>query len=186
MAKDVTIKEAQVKMGKAEQALQRELGQIRAGRANASLLNRVNVEYYGVPTPINQLATITIPEARVLMVTPYDKSTLKEIERALLASGLGLTPANDGSVIRLVIPQLTQDRREELAKNVKKEAETAKVAVRNVRRDAIDELRKREKNNDLTEDDLHNLEDEVQKVTDTATNKIDEIAAAKDKEIMAD
>lgn len=186
MAKDATIKEAQEKMGKAEQALQRELGQIRAGRANASLLNRVNVEYYGVPTPINQLATITIPEARVLMITPYDKSTLKEIERSLLASDLGLTPANDGSVIRLVIPQLTQDRREELAKNVKKEAETAKVAVRNVRRDAIDDLRKREKNNDLTEDDLHNLENEVQKVTDTATKKIDEIATAKDKEIMDD
>ncbi|MFC6170097.1 ribosome recycling factor [Loigolactobacillus jiayinensis] len=186
MAKDPAITEAQQKMVKAEEALQRELGQIRAGRANASILNRVTVDYYGAPTPVNQLATITIPEARVLMITPYDKSALKEVERAILASDLGLSPANDGTVIRLVIPQLTQERREELAKDVKKQTEEAKIAVRNVRRDAIENMRKREKSNDLTADDLHELEEETQKITNAATKKLDEIAAAKEKEILAD
>ncbi len=186
MAKDPAITEAQQKMVKAEEALQRELGQIRAGRANASILNRVTVDYYGAPTPVNQLATITIPEARVLMITPYDKSALKEVERAILASDLGLSPANDGTVIRLVIPQLTQERREELAKDVKKQTEEAKIAVRNVRRDAIENMRKREKSNDLTADDLHELEEETQKITNVATKKLDEIAAAKEKEILAD
>ncbi|MFD0897377.1 ribosome recycling factor [Loigolactobacillus binensis] len=186
MAKDPAITEAQTKMVKAEEALQRELGQIRAGRANASILTRVTVDYYGAPTPVNQLATVTIPEARVLMITPYDKSTLKEIERAILASDLGLSPANDGTVIRLVIPQLTQERRGELAKEVKKQAEQAKVAIRNVRREAIDDLRKREKSNELTEDDLHELEDETQKITNAATKKLDEIAATKEKEILSD
>ncbi|ATO43697.1 ribosome recycling factor [Loigolactobacillus coryniformis] len=186
MAQDPAIVEAQQKMVKAEEALQRELGQIRAGRANASILNRVTVDYYGAPTPVNQLATITIPEARVLMITPYDKSTLKEIERAILASDLGLSPANDGTVIRLVIPQLTQDRREELAKNVKKQTEEAKIAIRNIRRDAIENMRRREKNNELTEDDLHELEEETQKITNAATKKLDEIAATKEKEILTD
>lgn len=142
---DSRIKDGQARMTKAEEAFQKELGNIRAGRANASLLNRVMVDYYGAPTPLNQIAQITIPEARVLLVTPYDKSALQNIEHAILASDLGISPANDGSAIRLVIPQLTEERRKEIAKQVKAESEKAKVAVRNVRRDIMDELKKAEK-----------------------------------------
>jgi ribosome recycling factor len=163
--------------------LEHDLGTIRAGRANAGLLANIMVDYYGAPTPLNQMSAITIPEPRVLMVTPYDKSSLKEIENALLVSDLGINPANDGSAIRLVIPQLTTDRRKELAKEVGKFAESAKIAVRNVRRDAMDDLKRQQKNGDITEDDLHRLEKDVQKVTDNATADIDKIAANKEKEI---
>ncbi|WP_159721924.1 ribosome recycling factor [Enterococcus sp. CSURQ0835] len=172
------------KMKKAEEALQRQLGQIRAGRANASLLDRITVNYYGAPTPINQLASIAIPEARVIMITPFDKTTLKEIEKAIMASDIGLNPANDGTVIRLVIPQLTEERRKELAKEVKKEAETAKVAVRNARRDAMDDYKKQQKNGDITEDDLRNAEKDVQTLTDKNIEKIDAIVAEKEKELL--
>ncbi len=141
MAKQV-IQQAKEKMDKAVQAFTRELASIRAGRANAGLLEKVTVDYYGVPTPINQLASISVPEARLLVIQPYDKSAIKEMEKAILASDLGLTPSNDGSVIRLVIPPLTEERRRELAKLVKKYSEDAKVAVRNIRRDANDELKK--------------------------------------------
>ncbi len=130
---------------KAAQNLQRELGQIRAGRANASLLDRITVNYYGAPTPLNQMASIQIPEARVLMITPFDKSILQDVEKAIMASDIGISPTNDGNVIRLVIPQLTEERRKELAKDVKKEAENAKIAIRNIRRDAIDEYKKQQK-----------------------------------------
>lgn len=171
MAQNEIIKKAQDKMAKAEQALQRELGNIRAGRANASLLDRIKVDYYGTPTPVNQMASISIPEARVIMVTPYDKSALKNLEQAILMSDLGINPSNDGSAIRLVIPQLTEDRRKELAKDVKAEGERAKVAVRNVRRDAMDELKKGEKDSTFTEDQLHDLETQTQKVTDAADRK---------------
>ena len=136
--------EAKEKMKKAAQNLQRELGQIRAGRANASLLDRITVNYYGAPTPLNQMASIQIPEARVLMVTPFDKSILQDVEKAIMASDIGISPTNDGNVIRLVIPQLTEERRKELAKDVKKEAENAKIAIRNIRRDAIDEYKKQQ------------------------------------------
>ncbi|MHA3066265.1 ribosome recycling factor [Lacticaseibacillus saniviri] len=182
MANEV-IEQAKATMVKSEEALQRELGNIRAGRANASLLNRISVEYYGAPTPLNQMAAITIPEPRVLMVTPYDKSVLKDIEAAINMSDLGINPANDGSVIRLVIPQLTGDRRKELAKEVGKYAETAKIAVRNIRRDALDTLKKQQKASEITEDELHKFEKDMQDVTDQATKRIDEIAAAKEKEI---
>lgn len=137
--------EAKEKMKKAAQNLQRELGQIRAGRANASLLDRITVNYYGAPTPLNQMASIQIPEARVLMITPFDKSILQDVEKAIMASDIGISPTNDGNVIRLVIPQLTEERRKELAKDVKKEAENAKIAIRNIRRDAIDEYKKQQK-----------------------------------------
>lgn len=182
MANEI-IDQAKSQMAKSEEALQRELGNIRAGRANASLLNRIEVEYYGVMTPLNQMAAITIPEARVLLVTPYDKSVLKDIEAALNASDLGINPANDGSAIRLVIPQLTGERRQELAKEVGKYAEETKVAVRNARRDALDKLKKQEKDSTITEDELHRSEKDVQKVTDDATKRIDAIAADKEKEI---
>src|SRR5690606_38863285 len=146
------LKETKERMTKAEQSLQRELGSIRAGRANPSLLDRIQVEYYGIPTPLNQLAQIGVPEPRVLMITPFDKSSIKDVERALLQSDIVISPSNDGNVIRLVIPQLTTERRKELAKQVGKEAENAKISVRNIRRDAIDDLKKAEKNNEITED----------------------------------
>ncbi|GAB5054377.1 MULTISPECIES: ribosome recycling factor [Pediococcus] len=186
MAQNEIIKKAQDKMAKAEQALQRELGNIRAGRANASLLDRIKVDYYGTPTPVNQMASISIPEARVIMVTPYDKSALKNLEQAILMSDLGINPSNDGSAIRLVIPQLTEDRRKELAKDVKAEGERAKVAVRNVRRDAMDELKKGEKDSTFTEDQLHDLETQTQKVTDAAIKAVDGIVADKEKEVLSE
>ena len=181
---DAVMNEARDKMKKAQEALQRQLGQIRAGRANASLLDRITVDYYGVPTPVNQMASITIPEARVLMVTPFDKNMINDVEKAILASDIGLNPANDGNVIRLVIPQLTEERRKELAKEVKKESEGAKIAVRNIRRDAMDEYKKQQKNGDMTEDDLRNAEKEIQTLTDDNIKAIDSIVAEKEKELL--
>ena len=176
--------EAKEKMKKAAQNLQRELGQIRAGRANASLLDRITVNYYGAPTPLNQMASIQIPEARVLMITPFDKSILQDVEKAIMASDIGISPTNDGNVIRLVIPQLTEERRKELAKDVKKEAENAKIAIRNIRRDAIDEYKKQQKNGDITEDDLRGSEKDVQRLTDNSIKEVDKIAADKEKELL--
>ena len=176
--------EAKEKMKKAAQNRQRELGQIRAGRANASLLDRITVNYYGAPTPLNQMASIQIPEARVLMITPFDKSILQDVEKAIMASDIGISPTNDGNVIRLVIPQLTEERRKELAKDVKKEAENAKIAIRNIRRDAIDEYKKQQKNGDITEDDLRGLEKDVQTLTDNSIKEVDKIAADKEKELL--
>ena len=181
---DAVMNEARDKMKKAQEALQRQLGQIRAGRANASLLDRITVDYYGVPTPVNQMASITIPEARVLMVTPFDKNMINDVEKAILASDIGLNPANDGNVIRLVIPQLTEERRKELAKEVKKESEGAKIAVRNTRRDAMDEYKKQQKNGDMTEDDLRNAEKDIQTLTDDNIKAIDSIVAEKEKELL--
>lgn len=181
---DAIFNEAKDKMQKAAENLQRNLGQIRAGRANASLLDRVQVTYYGVPTPLNQMASITIPEARVLMITPFDKSMVQEVEKALLASDLGITPTSDGNVIRLVIPQLTEERRKELAKEVKKEAEQAKVAIRNIRRDAIDEYKKQQKNSEITEDDLRSAEKDIQDLTDKSIKELDKIASDKEKELL--
>ena len=156
----------------------REFGAIRAGRANASLLDRITVEYYGAPTPLNQLASITVPEARVLLISPFDK------ERAINESDLGINPANDGSVIRLVIPALTEETRKELAKEVKKVGENAKIAIRNIRRDAMDEAKKQEKEKEITEDQLKTLEKDIQKATDDAVNKIDSMIAEKEKELL--
>ena len=170
-------------MSKAVQAYSRELASIRAGRANASLLDKINVDYYGVPTPINQLASISVPEARLLVVQPYDKSSIGDIEKAILKSDLGVTPNNDGELLRIVIPQLTEERRKELVKLVKKEAENAKVAIRNIRRDGNDELKKLEKNGDITEDELHSYGDDIQALTDKHIKEIDAIAAEKEEEI---
>ncbi|MFC4651829.1 ribosome recycling factor [Lactococcus nasutitermitis] len=183
MANEI-IETAKEKMNQSLASLQRDLGHIRAGRANASLLDRVQVEYYGAATPLNQLASITIPEARVLMVTPFDKSILNEIERALNASDLGITPSNDGSVIRLVIPMLTEERRKELVKEMGKIIEGAKVAIRNIRRDAMDAVKKQEKAKEITEDDRNSLEKDIQKVTDDAIKEADKKAAEKEKELM--
>jgi ribosome recycling factor len=178
------IANAKERMTKAIQAYTRELASIRAGRASASLLDRIQVEYYGAPTPVNQLAGISVPEARLLVIQPYDKSILGEIEKAILKSDLGLNPSNDGSIIRLAIPQLTEERRKELAKQVKKEAEEAKIAIRNIRRDGNEDLKKLEKNGEITEDDLRGYSDDIQKMTDEHISKIDQITKDKEKEIL--
>ncbi len=160
---DNLLKTTKARMDKSIEAFQRELGSIRAGVANASILDRVSVEYYGAPTPLNQLASITIPEPRMLMISPYDKGSLKDIEKGILMSDVGITPNNDGDVIRLTIPALTKERREDLVKVVGKEQENAKISVRNIRRDAIDDCKKMEKNNELTEDDVKRYEKDIQK-----------------------
>ncbi|MCA1053542.1 ribosome recycling factor [Rossellomorea aquimaris] len=178
------ISNAKDRMTKAIQTFSRELASIRAGRANASLLDKITVDYYGAPTPVNQLAGISIPEARMLVIQPYDKSSLGDIEKAILKSDLGITPTSDGNIIRIVVPALTEERRKELVKLVKKEAEDAKVAIRNIRRDANDDLKKKEKNGDITEDDLRGYSDDVQKATDDSIVKIDNIAKDKEKEIL--
>lgn len=181
---DAIIKDTQERMKQSEQAYVRELGTIRAGRANPSLLNRVNIDYYGAPTPLNQLAQISVPEARVLLITPYDKNALGDIEKAINQSDIGIPPSNDGNVIRLIVPALTTERRKEIAKQVGKEAENAKVAVRNIRRDAMDSLKKAEKAGDLTEDDLRQYEDQVQKLTDASVKAVDALSQEKEKEII--
>jgi ribosome recycling factor len=172
------------RMTKAIQAYTRELASIRAGRASASLLDRITVDYYGAPTPVNQLAGISTPEARLLVIQPYDKSILGDIEKAILKSDLGLNPSNDGMLIRLSIPQLTEERRKDLVKLVKKESEEAKIAVRNIRRDANDDLKKLEKNGEITEDALRGFADDIQKLTDEHISKIDQITKDKEKEIL--
>ena len=178
------LDEAKDKMAKCGDALRRTLADIRAGRANASLLNGVKVDYYGAPTPLNQVASITIPEARQLLVTPYDESSLDNIEKAIYAANLGLTPQNDGSAIRILIPQLTEERRKELVKDVKAELEKAKVAVRNVRREAMDDLKKGNKDGDFNDDEFHDLEKKVQTETDNGIKNLENIAADKEKELM--
>jgi len=178
------ITSAKEKMTKAIQAFTRELASIRAGRANSSLLERIVIDYYGAPTPINQLASISVPEARMLLIQPYDKSIVSEIEKAIMKSDLGINPNSDGSVIRLVFPPLTEERRRDLVKVVKKESEDAKIAIRNIRRDANDDLKKLEKNGEITEDELKRLTDDVQKLTDEHISKIDSLTKDKEKEIL--
>ncbi|MDN7244190.1 ribosome recycling factor [Planococcus shenhongbingii] len=183
MPKNV-MNDTKTKMENAIQAFSRELSSIRAGRANPSILNKLTVEYYGAPTPINQVAGISVPEARLIVIQPYDKTIMGDIEKAILKSDLGLSPTNDGTVIRLAIPALTEERRKDLVKQVKKEAEEAKIGIRNIRRDANDEYKKLEKKSEITEDDLRSYSDEVQKLTDSYIAKIDEVAKDKEKEIM--
>lgn len=176
---------AEERMEKAIDSLSRDYAAIRAGRANAGVLDRVSVDYYGTPTPINQVAAISIAEARILCIQPWDKNMIAAIEKAILTSDIGINPNNDGNVIRLVFPALTEDRRREIAKDISKRAEEAKVAVRNVRRDEMDALKKMKKDNEITEDDLSDGEEKLQKITDKKIKEIDEIAAAKDKEVMS-
>ncbi|MCK8488634.1 ribosome recycling factor [Paenibacillus sp. MBLB2552] len=176
-------KHAEDRMDKAIQALKRDLATLRAGRATPSLLDRVQVDYYGSPTPINQLANINTPDSRTLMIQPWDKSSLAEIERAIQKSDLGLTPANDGTMIRLSIPALTEERRVELVKMTKKFGEEAKVAIRNIRRDANDDIKKLEKT-DISEDESRRHQEDIQKTTDKFIAEVDKVLAAKEKEIM--
>lgn len=172
------------KMQKSVENLEAEYATIRAGRANPNILNKIKVEYYGVPTPMQQLANITVPEARTLVIAPWEPSLVKEIEKAIMNSDLGITPNNDGRNIILNFPELTEDRRKELVKDIKKKGEGAKVAIRNIRRDANDAIKKMEKNGDISEDELKDNEDKIQKLTDKYVGQIDKAVESKSKEIM--
>jgi len=178
------ISAAESNMQKTVEIVKREFASLRAGRATPALLDRITVNYYGTPTPINQLATISVPEPRLLVVQPWDKSITGEIEKAILKSDLGITPTSDGNVIRLTIPQLTEERRQELVKVIKKKAEEGRVAIRNIRRDANDQLKAKEKEGEITEDELRRGQDEVQRLTDKYVKEIDRLLQAKEKEIM--
>ena len=172
------------KMNKSVDILAKDYAAIRAGRANPAVLDKVTVEYYGAPTPINQMAAVSVTEARTLTIQPWDRSTLKEIEKAIQTSDIGINPQNDGSVIRLVFPPLTEERRKELSKGISKQGKDAKVVIRNIRRDAMDKFKAMKKSGELTEDDLKAIEKETQDLTDKYCKQIDEMAAAKSKEIL--
>ncbi|MDD6845839.1 MAG: ribosome recycling factor [Lachnospira sp.] len=178
------IKEYEEKMSKSLDSLKEEFSSIRAGRANPHILDKIKVDYYGAPTSLQQVANISVPEARMIQIQPWESSLIKEIEKAILVSDLGITPNNDGKVIRLVFPELTEDRRKELAKDVKKKGDNAKVAIRNIRRDANDSLKKANKAGELSDDELSNAEDEVQKITDKYTALVDKAIEDKTKEIL--
>lgn len=178
------LREAEEKMKKTVEVLRKDLGTVRAGRANPAMLEKITVDYYGTPTPINQLANVSVPESRVLIIQPWDKSSIKDIEKAILKSDLGLTPSNDGAVIRLTIPQLTAERRAEIVKTVKKKAEDAKVAIRNIRRELIDDIKKIEKEKVASEDESKKGQEKAQKVTDKYIKDIDGVLENKEKEIM--
>ena len=180
---DERIKAYDVKMTKSYNNLLEEFGAIRAGRANPHVLDRITVEYYGTPTPLQQVGNVTVPEPRMIQIQPWEKSMLKEIEKAILMSDLGINPTNDGSTVRLVFPELTEDRRKELAKDVKKKGEAAKVAVRNIRRDGNVAFKKL-KGTEVSEDEIKDLEDDLQKITDKYIEKIDKMVEVKTKEIM--
>ncbi|RKM62873.1 MULTISPECIES: ribosome recycling factor [unclassified Butyrivibrio] len=177
------IKEYADKMQKSFDFLKEELASIRAGRANPHVLDKIKVDYYGTPTPLQQVGNVSVPEARIIQIAPWDKTLIKDIEKAILTSDLGITPANDGNVIRLVFPELTEERRKQLAKDIRKKGEDAKVAVRNVRRDGNDALKKL-KGGDISEDEINDLNDELQKVTDKYIKDIDAAVEDKNKEIM--
>ena len=175
--------EIEAKMKKRIEGYEGEIKTIRAGRANPNVLNKLTVDYYGIPTPIQQVANISVPEARMIQIQPWEKSLIKEIEKAILTSDIGINPSNDGSVIRLIFPELTEDRRKELVKDVKKKGEAAKVAIRNIRRDGNDAFKKL-KGTDVSEDEIKDLENELQKLTDKYIANIDKVVEAKSKEIL--
>ena len=172
------------KMNKTLEVLESDYMTIRAGRANPHVLDKIKVDYYGTPTPLQQVGNINVPEARMIIIQPWEKSLLKAIEKAILTSDLGINPTNDGNVIRLVFPELTEERRKDLAKDVKKKGEGAKVAIRNIRRDAMDSIKKMEKAGDISEDDLKQGEEKIQKITDKMIEKVDKAIETKTKEIM--
>lgn len=173
------------RMEKGINAYNERLAEVRAGRANPAILNKVKIDYYGTPTPINQVAGISVPEARLIVIQPWDASILKDIERAILAADIGINPNNDGKVIRLAFPELTEERRKEIVKEVKKMAEEAKVGIRAIRRDGIEEAKKEQKDGEMTEDELKHAEEEIQKLTDKAIEEIDKILENKEKEVMS-
>ena len=181
---DEYLQPAQSKMEKTIEALGREYGAIRAGRANAAVLDKIRVDYYGTPTPINQMAAVAVAEARILTIQPWDAGTVRAIEKAIQASDIGINPQSDGRVIRLIFPQLTEDHSRNIAKDIRRMAEEAKVSVRGTRRDTLEKLKKLQKTAELTEDDLKDEEKALQELTDKFVKEIDQVAAAKDKEIM--
>ena len=181
---DERLKVYDEKMSKSYDAMMREFGAIRAGRANPKVLDKLRVDYYGSPTPIQQVGNVSVPEPRMLLIQPWDKSLLKAIEKAILTSDLGINPSNDGSVIRLIFPELTEERRKDLVKDVKKKGEAAKVAVRNIRRDANEALKKLNKANEISEDEQKDLENKIQKMTDKYIADIDKAIDAKSKDIL--
>lgn len=181
---DTSYKEIEAKMTKAIQALKEELAGLRAGRANPAMLDKISVDYYGVPTPINQLGSISVPEARVIVIQPWEPKILRDVEKAIQKADIGINPNNDGKVIRLIFPVLTEERRRELTKTVKKQGEDTKIAVRAVRREAIEQFKAQEKKSEITEDDLRLAEQDVQKLTDKYVADIDKIVEDKEKEIM--
>jgi ribosome recycling factor len=178
------ISDTETRMGKSLETLKRDMSSVRTGRASPSVLDGVTVEYYGAPTPLNQLATVSSPDATLLVVQPYDRQIIGDIERGILKAGLGLNPSNDGSVIRLAMPQPTEERRRDLVKLVKQQAEGARVAVRNIRRDVIDQLRALERGKEISQDEVHRFQDQVQKLTDTFVGQIDSSATSKEAEVM--
>ena len=173
------------KMSKTISVLQENFSEVRAGRANPAILNKIKVDYYGTPTPINQVAGISVPEARLIVIQPWDVSLLKEIEKEILKAEIGINPNNDGKVIRLAFPELNEERRKELVKEIKKMAEESKVSIRSIRREAIDEAKKLQKDNQMTEDELKGAEDQIQKLTDEKIGEIDKVLAEKEKEVMS-
>ena len=177
--------ELEERMNKTISVLKENFSEVRAGRANPAILNKIMIEYYGVPTPINQVAGISVPEARLIVIQPWDASILKEIEKEILKADIGINPNNDGKVIRLMFPELNEERRKEIVKDIKKMAEDSKVAIRSIRRDGIDEAKAMQKESLITEDDLRTAEDKIQKLTDKKIAEIDEILAVKEKEIMS-
>lgn len=179
------FKHIEEKMEKTLSVLKENFAEVRAGRANPAILNKVKVDYYGTPTPINQVAGISVPEARLIVIQPWDASLLKEIEKEIIKAEIGINPNNDGKVIRLAFPELTEERRKELVKEIKKTAEEAKVSIRSVRREGIDEAKKMQKDNQMTEDELKSAEDQIQKITDTKVAEVDKILEEKEKEIMS-
>ena len=178
------FKNIKEKMEKSISVYNEKLSEVRAGRANPAILNKIKIDYYGTPTPINQVAGISVPEARLIVIQPWDASVLKEIEKAILASDIGINPNNDGKVIRLAFPELNEERRKELVKDIRKMAEEAKVAVRSIRREGMDEAKAKQKDSEITEDELKQAENEIQKITDKNIEEIDKILEAKEKEIM--
>ena len=180
----IEISEIEERLNKSVSSLESEFATIRAGRANPHILDRVMVDYYGVPTAIQQAANISVPEARMIQIQPWDASLIKEIEKAIMIADLGVMPTNDGKVIRIIFPELTEDRRKELAKEVKKKGEEAKVAIRNIRRDANDKAKKLNKDNEISDDELSNIEADIQKVTDKITAEIEKMIDNKTDEIM--
>ncbi|HIT70037.1 MAG TPA: ribosome recycling factor [Candidatus Aphodomonas merdavium] len=185
MTTDQILDTAKDKMGKTAAALKKDFSSLRAGRANPQLLDRITVDYYGTPTPLNQLGNISAPEPRMLIISLWDPKQIPLVEKAIMKSDLGMTPANDGRIIRLIVPELNEERRKELTKLVRKSCEESKVAVRNIRRDAVEQFKKMKKNSEITEDDQKVAENDIQKIYDNAIKELDKIASEKEKEIMS-
>ena len=182
---DALFEKTKQRMEKCLDSIERDYKAVRAGRANPGILDRITVDYYGVPTPLNQMAAISVPEPRMLMIQPWDASTIREIEKAINTSDIGINPSNDGKVIRLSFPPLTEERRKELVKDISKRAEEAKVAVRNIRRDSFDDLKKLKKDNSITEDDQKDGEKELQKITDDYIKQVEDMEKKKEQEILS-